>query len=59
MPTFSIEQLRQKGQQVLAVMDGNVMADRFVYMGREFWVTRGVGITACICQKCQRKGRLF
>ena len=59
MPIFSIQQLRQKGQQVLAEMDANVMADRFVYMGREFWVTKNVGITACICQKCQRKGRLI
>lgn len=59
MPTFSIQQLRQKGQQALANMDANVMTDRFVYMGREFWVTRNVGITACICQSCQRKGRLI
>lgn len=59
MPTLSLDQLRLKGQQALERMDPNVMADRFTYMGREFWVTRNVGITACICQACQRKGRLI
>lgn len=58
MPPVVLNDLRRKGRRVLAAMDANVMADKFMYHGREFWVTRNVGITPCICQACQRKGRI-